>query len=181
MSACGETQAQKSMVCFCIGKCTELDAWIYLQMNIGCDINDGDDDDYYCCCRCCGYHNTRQTRPVAVGIGPWHNVLNMDVCACCSAGCGRTGVLCVIDYTWNLLKRQVTPRASFHNIHLISPHTSWQLWTCTFLPVCRRSRQTSASTISSNTCARRGPLWYRLRWHSLFSVFYFLLLEETTV
>ncbi|CAL8256027.1 unnamed protein product [Gadus morhua 'NCC'] len=27
----------------------------------------------------------------------------------CSAGCGRTGVLCVIDYTWNLLKRQTLP------------------------------------------------------------------------
>lgn len=28
---------------------------------------------------------------------------------CCyfSAGCGRTGALCVIDYTWNLLKKQV--------------------------------------------------------------------------
>lgn len=25
----------------------------------------------------------------------------------CSAGCGRTGALCAIDYTWNLLKRQV--------------------------------------------------------------------------
>lgn len=25
----------------------------------------------------------------------------------CSAGCGRTGALCVIDYTWNLLKKQV--------------------------------------------------------------------------
>lgn len=28
-------------------------------------------------------------------------------CCRCSAGCGRTGALCVIDYTWNLLKNQV--------------------------------------------------------------------------
>ncbi|CAL8366982.1 unnamed protein product [Lota lota] len=27
----------------------------------------------------------------------------------CSAGCGRTGALCVIDYTWNLVKRQTLP------------------------------------------------------------------------
>ncbi|KAJ0036301.1 hypothetical protein NQD34_004978 [Periophthalmus magnuspinnatus] len=29
------------------------------------------------------------------------------LCIHCSAGCGRTGVLCVIDYTWNLLKKQM--------------------------------------------------------------------------
>lgn len=28
------------------------------------------------------------------------------ICIHCSAGCGRTGVLCVIDYTWSLLKEQ---------------------------------------------------------------------------
>lgn len=28
-------------------------------------------------------------------------------CSVCSAGCGRTGALCVIDYTWNLLKKEV--------------------------------------------------------------------------
>lgn len=27
------------------------------------------------------------------------------ICIHCSAGCGRTGALCVIDYTWNLLKK----------------------------------------------------------------------------
>lgn len=31
----------------------------------------------------------------------------MCCCCVCSAGCGRTGALCVIDYTWNLLKKQV--------------------------------------------------------------------------
>ncbi|KAK7884917.1 hypothetical protein WMY93_028040 [Mugilogobius chulae] len=31
------------------------------------------------------------------------------ICIHCSAGCGRTGVLCVIDYTWNLLKKQMIP------------------------------------------------------------------------
>lgn len=31
----------------------------------------------------------------------------MTCCCDCSAGCGRTGALCVIDYTWNLLKKQV--------------------------------------------------------------------------
>ncbi|XP_063735887.1 tyrosine-protein phosphatase non-receptor type 22 isoform X3 [Eleginops maclovinus] len=30
-------------------------------------------------------------------------------CIHCSAGCGRTGVLCVIDYTWSLLKKQMIP------------------------------------------------------------------------
>ncbi|XP_034731632.1 tyrosine-protein phosphatase non-receptor type 22 isoform X2 [Etheostoma cragini] len=31
---------------------------------------------------------------------------DVPFCIHCSAGCGRTGVLCVIDYTWNLLKKQ---------------------------------------------------------------------------
>ncbi|XP_061698219.1 tyrosine-protein phosphatase non-receptor type 22 [Syngnathoides biaculeatus] len=30
---------------------------------------------------------------------------DIPLCIHCSAGCGRTGVLCVIDYTWNLLKK----------------------------------------------------------------------------
>ncbi|XP_077403389.1 tyrosine-protein phosphatase non-receptor type 22-like isoform X2 [Vanacampus margaritifer] len=35
---------------------------------------------------------------------------NVPMCIHCSAGCGRTGVLCVIDYTWNLLKKgMITP------------------------------------------------------------------------
>ncbi|XP_058266528.1 tyrosine-protein phosphatase non-receptor type 22 isoform X2 [Hemibagrus wyckioides] len=34
---------------------------------------------------------------------------NVPFCIHCSAGCGRTGVLCVIDYTWNLLKKQMIP------------------------------------------------------------------------
>ncbi|XP_054464701.1 tyrosine-protein phosphatase non-receptor type 22 [Anoplopoma fimbria] len=35
---------------------------------------------------------------------------DIPFCIHCSAGCGRTGVLCAIDYTWNLLKRQmITP------------------------------------------------------------------------
>ncbi|XP_074498514.1 tyrosine-protein phosphatase non-receptor type 22 isoform X1 [Sebastes fasciatus] len=32
---------------------------------------------------------------------------DLPFCIHCSAGCGRTGVLCVIDYTWNLLKKQM--------------------------------------------------------------------------
>lgn len=37
---------------------------------------------------------------------------------CCdwSAGCGRTGVLCVIDYTWNLLKKRVRHAWSYQYI-----------------------------------------------------------------
>ncbi|XP_029013128.1 tyrosine-protein phosphatase non-receptor type 22 isoform X2 [Betta splendens] len=34
---------------------------------------------------------------------------DIPICIHCSAGCGRTGVLCVIDYTWNLLKKQTIP------------------------------------------------------------------------
>ncbi|CAJ1084539.1 tyrosine-protein phosphatase non-receptor type 22 isoform X1 [Xyrichtys novacula] len=34
---------------------------------------------------------------------------DIPVCIHCSAGCGRTGALCVIDYTWNLLKKQMIP------------------------------------------------------------------------
>ncbi|XP_040009030.1 tyrosine-protein phosphatase non-receptor type 22 [Xiphias gladius] len=31
---------------------------------------------------------------------------DIPICIHCSAGCGRTGALCAIDYTWNLLKKQ---------------------------------------------------------------------------
>nr|XP_057908591.1 tyrosine-protein phosphatase non-receptor type 22 [Doryrhamphus excisus]XP_057908592.1 tyrosine-protein phosphatase non-receptor type 22 [Doryrhamphus excisus] len=32
---------------------------------------------------------------------------DIPICIHCSAGCGRTGALCVIDYTWNLLRKQL--------------------------------------------------------------------------
>uniref|UniRef100_H3D4J6 protein-tyrosine-phosphatase n=1 Tax=Tetraodon nigroviridis TaxID=99883 RepID=H3D4J6_TETNG len=40
-----------------------------------------------------------------------------SICIHCSAGCGRTGVLCVIDYTWNLLKEQmITPDFNIYDL-----------------------------------------------------------------
>ncbi|KAM9342980.1 tyrosine-protein phosphatase non-receptor type 22 [Pholidichthys leucotaenia] len=32
---------------------------------------------------------------------------DIPICIHCSAGCGRTGALCVIDFTWNLLRKQM--------------------------------------------------------------------------
>uniref|UniRef100_UPI00398EA916 tyrosine-protein phosphatase non-receptor type 22-like isoform X2 n=1 Tax=Pristiophorus japonicus TaxID=55135 RepID=UPI00398EA916 len=34
---------------------------------------------------------------------------NIPICVHCSAGCGRTGVICAIDYTWKLLKDGIIP------------------------------------------------------------------------
>uniref|UniRef100_A0A8C2U2Y7 protein-tyrosine-phosphatase n=1 Tax=Coturnix japonica TaxID=93934 RepID=A0A8C2U2Y7_COTJA len=34
---------------------------------------------------------------------------SIPICIHCSAGCGRTGVVCAIDYTWKLLKDGIVP------------------------------------------------------------------------
>ncbi|XP_034274971.2 tyrosine-protein phosphatase non-receptor type 12 [Pantherophis guttatus] len=34
---------------------------------------------------------------------------DVPICIHCSAGCGRTGAICAIDYTWNLLKAEKIP------------------------------------------------------------------------
>lgn len=34
---------------------------------------------------------------------------NVPICVHCSAGCGRTGAICAIDYTWNLMKAGKIP------------------------------------------------------------------------
>ncbi|XP_072134801.1 tyrosine-protein phosphatase non-receptor type 22-like isoform X1 [Mobula birostris] len=34
---------------------------------------------------------------------------DVPICVHCSAGCGRTGVICAIDYTWKLLKDGIIP------------------------------------------------------------------------
>ncbi|KAL6483453.1 hypothetical protein MHYP_G00083250 [Metynnis hypsauchen] len=43
---------------------------------------------------------------------------DIPICIHCSAGCGRTGALCAIDYTWNLLKRQIIP-ANFSIFNMV--------------------------------------------------------------
>ncbi|XP_066481346.1 tyrosine-protein phosphatase non-receptor type 22 [Tiliqua scincoides] len=40
------------------------------------------------------------------------------VCVHCSAGCGRTGVICAVDYTWTMLKDGILPM-NFSIFHLI--------------------------------------------------------------
>ncbi|XP_075396429.1 tyrosine-protein phosphatase non-receptor type 22 isoform X2 [Tenrec ecaudatus] len=42
----------------------------------------------------------------------------VPLCIHCSAGCGRTGVLCAIDYTWMLLKDEIMP-ANFNVFSLV--------------------------------------------------------------
>ncbi|XP_042264107.1 tyrosine-protein phosphatase non-receptor type 22 isoform X1 [Thunnus maccoyii] len=42
---------------------------------------------------------------------------DVPLCIHCSAGCGRTGALCAIDYTWNLLKKQmITPAFNIYDL-----------------------------------------------------------------
>uniref|UniRef100_A0ABM5GGN4 protein-tyrosine-phosphatase n=2 Tax=Pogona vitticeps TaxID=103695 RepID=A0ABM5GGN4_9SAUR len=43
---------------------------------------------------------------------------DVPICIHCSAGCGRTGAICAIDYTWNLLKAGKIPE-EFNVFHLI--------------------------------------------------------------
>ncbi|XP_077327997.1 tyrosine-protein phosphatase non-receptor type 12 isoform X4 [Lithobates pipiens] len=43
---------------------------------------------------------------------------DVPLCIHCSAGCGRTGAICAIDYTWNLLKARRIP-AEFNVFSLI--------------------------------------------------------------
>ncbi|XP_066523787.1 tyrosine-protein phosphatase non-receptor type 12 isoform X2 [Hoplias malabaricus] len=43
---------------------------------------------------------------------------DVPICVHCSAGCGRTGAICAIDYTWNLLKAGRIPE-DFNVFHLI--------------------------------------------------------------
>ncbi|XP_077565330.1 tyrosine-protein phosphatase non-receptor type 12 isoform X2 [Stigmatopora nigra] len=43
---------------------------------------------------------------------------DVPICVHCSAGCGRTGAICAIDYTWNLLKAGKIPE-DFNVFHLI--------------------------------------------------------------
>ncbi|XP_023690739.2 tyrosine-protein phosphatase non-receptor type 22 [Paramormyrops kingsleyae] len=43
---------------------------------------------------------------------------NIPICIHCSAGCGRTGALCAIDYTWNLLKNEMITN-TFSIFHLV--------------------------------------------------------------
>nr|XP_056723511.1 tyrosine-protein phosphatase non-receptor type 22 [Euleptes europaea] len=37
------------------------------------------------------------------------NTSDAPICIHCSAGCGRTGVICAIDYTWTLVKDEILP------------------------------------------------------------------------
>ncbi|XP_054835140.1 tyrosine-protein phosphatase non-receptor type 22 [Eublepharis macularius] len=42
-------------------------------------------------------------------IHSYQTISDVPICVHCSAGCGRTGVICAIDYTWTLVKDGILP------------------------------------------------------------------------
>lgn len=81
--------------------------------------------------KCFWFSVDSENMKIVVPFQPFKTVSNVPVYVQ-SAGCGRTGAICAIDYTWNLLKagvrnliRKNCSVPSFHNNNWLSFQMFW--------------------------------------------------------